>query len=109
MAGVVLVNPRSGPDETSASEVAEHFPGHRVELVTGGQVEEAAREALEEPAEFLAVAGGDGTIRCAAGVLAGTGVPLVPVPAGTRNHFARHVGIESLELAGQAAAGGVRR
>ena len=69
------------------------------------QVEDAVGEG--SPA-FVAVAGGDGTIRCAAGVVAGTEVALVPVPAGTRNHFAKEVGIESLEDAGAAAAEGGR-
>jgi diacylglycerol kinase family enzyme len=109
MSGVVLVNPRSGPDETSVADVRAHFDGHRVELVTGGGVEHATRKAVEEGADFVAVAGGDGTIRCAASVLAASGIPLVPVPAGTRNHFARHVGIETLELAQQAADSGHRR
>ena len=109
MPGVVLVNPRSGPDETSMTDVSAHFPGHRVELVTGGGVEHATRRALEERADFVAVAGGDGTIRCAAAVLAASGIPLLPVPAGTRNHFARHVGIETLELAQEAAEHGERR
>ena len=108
MPGVVLVNPRSGPDETSMTDLNAHFPGHRVELVNGDKIEDATRRALEERADFVAVAGGDGTIRCAAAVLAASGIPLLPVPAGTRNHFARHVGIDTLELAEEAAEHGHR-
>ncbi|HUP84330.1 MAG TPA: diacylglycerol kinase family protein [Acidimicrobiales bacterium] len=108
MSGVVLVNPKSGPDETSPEEVGDHFPGSHVEELQGKEVRRQVEDAIASGAPtFLAVAGGDGTIRCAAGVLAGTDLPLVAIPAGTRNHFAKELGIASLEEAGQAAAGGV--
>lgn len=106
--GVVLVNPHSGPDETSPDEVAAIFPGSSVRELEGQEVKRQVIEAIESmttPA-FLAVAGGDGTIRCAAGVVAGTDLALVPIPAGTRNHFAKEVGIATLEEAAAAAAGG---
>jgi len=105
--GVVIVNPHAGPDETSPADVAAVFPGSELREIEGeavkGQIEQAL--AVSAP-EFVAVAGGDGTIRCAAGVVAGTDVALLPVPAGTRNHFAKAVGIATVEAAGEAAAGG---
>ena len=109
MPGVVLVNPHSGPDETSPSDIAELFPGSRIQEVEGKEVKRQVRDAIErtESPEFVAVAGGDGTIRCAAGIVAGTDLPLLPIPAGTRNHFAREVGIETLEEAGLARSGTV--
>jgi undecaprenyl-diphosphatase len=110
MPGVVLVNPHSGPDETSPSDIAAEFPGSRIQELDGKEVRRQVEDAIEKadgPA-FLAVAGGDGTIRCAAGVVAGTDLPLLPIPAGTRNHFAREVGIPTLEAAGAAQAGGGR-
>jgi undecaprenyl-diphosphatase len=55
------------------------------------------------------VAGGDGTLRAAAERLAGTDVPLLPIPGGTRNHFAIAVGVEDVEAAGKAAAAGAVR
>jgi undecaprenyl-diphosphatase len=42
-------------------------------------------------------------------VLVATGTPLLPIPAGTRNHFARDVGVPELDDAVAAAAGGHRR
>jgi diacylglycerol kinase family enzyme len=53
---------------------------------------------------LLGVAGGDGTHRTAARALAGSNTALVPIPTGTLNHFARRLGIDSVE----AAAGAVR-
>lgn len=109
MPGVVMFNPHSGPEETSATELEEEFPGALLHEIKGKAVKRQVEEAIAQGAPaFLAVAGGDGTIRCAAGVVAGTDLPLLPVPAGTRNHFAREVGIETLEDAGRASAGEVR-
>lgn len=107
--GVILVNPHSGPDETSPDEVAAIFPGSSVRQLDGHEVKRQVTEAIESMASpaFLAVAGGDGTIRCAAGVVAGTDLALLPIPAGTRNHFAKEVGIATLEEAAAAGAGGV--
>jgi diacylglycerol kinase family enzyme len=111
MSGVVLVNPHSGPDETSPSDIAAELPGATIHEIDGKdvkrQVEEAIRSA-DDPA-FVAVAGGDGTIRCAAGVVVDTDLPLLPIPAGTRNHFAREVGIPTLDDAGRASRGEIRK
>ncbi len=41
----------------------------------------------------LAVAGGDGTVGCVAGVAASSGLPLTVIPTGTANDFARATGI----------------
>jgi undecaprenyl-diphosphatase len=105
--GVVIVNPHSGPDETSPEDVGALFPGSVVEELDGEHVRRQLERAVAERSpSFLAIAGGDGTIRCAAGVVAGTDVALLPVPAGTRNHFAKEVGIPTLADAGAAAADG---
>jgi diacylglycerol kinase family enzyme len=107
--GVVLVNPHSGPEETSASDIAERFPGSRIHEIEGHHVRRQVEDAIAatKSPDFVAVAGGDGTIRCAAGVVVGTDLPLLPIPAGTRNHFAREVGIPTLDDAGSAAGGSV--
>ncbi|WP_369045020.1 diacylglycerol/lipid kinase family protein [Sinomonas sp. P10A9] len=52
-----------------------------------------AREALARRAELVVVGGGDGTVRAAAGELAGTGTPLGIVPLGTGNLLCRNLGI----------------
>jgi diacylglycerol kinase (ATP) len=50
-------------------------------------------EALAEGPDVLVAGGGDGTIGCAAGRVAGTGVTLGVLPLGTANDFARTLGI----------------
>jgi len=106
VAGIVLVNPDSGPDPTGVADLVPYFVGHEVVECEPGDLVERIGRAVEEGVDFVGVAGGDGTIRCAAHALAGTGVPLLPIPAGTRNHFAREIGVEDLESAGRAAAAG---
>lgn len=110
MPGVVLVNPHSGPDETSPSDIAAEFPGSRIQEIEGHAVKRQVEDAISGATDpqFLAVAGGDGTIRCAAGVVAGTDLPLLPIPAGTRNHFARELGIPTLADAAKASGGRVK-
>jgi diacylglycerol kinase (ATP) len=52
-----------------------------------------AREALEQGVDVVIAAGGDGTVRCVAEVLAGTGTPMGMVPLGTGNLLARNLGV----------------
>jgi diacylglycerol kinase family enzyme len=70
-----------------------------------------AREALERGASAVVVAGGDGTVRAAAGELAGSGIPLGVVPLGTGNLLARNLGlpIDAPESALDAALGRAER
>jgi diacylglycerol kinase family enzyme len=52
------------------------------------------------------VAGGDGTVAAAAAVAGRRRLPLVVVPTGTLNHFARDVGVYDLQEAVDATAAG---
>jgi undecaprenyl-diphosphatase len=106
--GVVFVNPKAG-SELSADDLRELFPGHRVVDCPDGDIVDHVVEALTEKPDFVAVAGGDGTLRGAAEKLLGSDIPLLPIPGGTRNHFALAVGICDVETAAKAAAAGVVR
>ena len=54
----------------------------------------------------IGVAGGDGTVAAAAAVAGRRELPLVVVPTGTLNHFARDVGVYDLQEAVDAAGAG---
>ncbi|HJQ30350.1 MAG TPA: diacylglycerol kinase family protein [Rubrobacter sp.] len=61
-------------------------------LGPGEDARHAALEAADDGAQSLAVAGGDGSVAAVAGVAVERGLPLVVVPTGTLNHFARDLG-----------------
>ena len=104
MGGIILVNPAAGPDDLSADELRKRFPDHEV-VECDGDITEKVTDALKRGVDFVAVAGGDGTIRSVAEQLSGTDVPLLPIPAGTRNHFAKDVGVADIDDAAAAASG----
>ncbi|MFI5777670.1 bifunctional phosphatase PAP2/diacylglycerol kinase family protein [Nocardia sp. NPDC051570] len=112
---VLLVNPASGDaGYDPADDIAAVLPAARLlRTEPGGDPVEQLERALAERTQDTAavgVAGGDGTVAAVARVALRHGLPLVVVPTGTLNHFARDVGVrglaglaESLE-AGEAVA-----
>jgi len=58
-----------------------------------GALPDRLRQAHDQGADLIVVAGGDGTVACAAAVLANTGAALGIIPAGTANLLARDLGI----------------
>lgn len=66
---------------------------HRVD--DGAQLPGALAEAVGAEPDLVLVGGGDGTIGCAASVLAHTGTTLGVLPLGTANDFARTLEIPS--------------
>jgi undecaprenyl-diphosphatase len=106
---VVAVNPRSGPaNYDPAAEVCRLLPRAEVhELTPGTTVAGLLEEAVHAGrARALGVAGGDGSVAAAAAVAAANGLPLAVLPAGTLNHFARDVGVHTLEEAAAAVVSG---
>ena len=82
-----------------------------IRLTEPEDLDEALGEAAEASGlDAVVAAGGDGTLSCAAGHLAGTDRPLGILPLGTLNHLARDAGIptELDEAAAVIAAGHVR-
>jgi len=81
-----------------------------VQLLDGERLHDAARKAVADGAELVVAGGGDGTISCVAGAIAGTGTILGILPLGTLNHLARDLGIPSaLEDAAKLIASGKTR
>lgn len=52
------------------------------------------REALEAEVDVVIAAGGDGTVRCVAEIMAGTGTAMGLMPLGTGNLLARNLGVD---------------
>ncbi|RZL23146.1 MAG: diacylglycerol kinase [Rhodococcus sp. (in: high G+C Gram-positive bacteria)] len=57
-------------------------------------VADVARNAVDNGADLLGVAGGDGTQALVAAVAAEHGLPYLVISAGTRNHFAADLGLD---------------
>jgi undecaprenyl-diphosphatase len=106
---VVAVNPRSGDgDYDPAEDVRRLLPRAVVlELTAGVTVSDLLGEAARSGrAKALGVAGGDGSVAAAAAVALEHGLPLAVLPAGTLNHFARDVGVTTVEHAAEAVVAG---
>jgi diacylglycerol kinase family enzyme len=94
MAGFLLVNPRSGASSPTADELvaAARERGIAAHVLQPG--EDAADLARRADAQALGVAGGDGSLAAVAAVAVERDIRFVCVPFGTRNHFARDIGLE---------------
>jgi diacylglycerol kinase family enzyme len=102
VAGFLIVNPRSGDgsaDELLAAARAAGIQTHT--LRDGDDLQSIARAA---PAGALGMAGGDGSLAAVADVAIERDLPFVCVPFGTRNHFARDVGLDRDEPVAALAA-----
>jgi undecaprenyl-diphosphatase len=102
---LVVVNLRSGPGEELPDWLA------ALPTTAPDDLEQAVEQcAADGHSVRVIVWGGDGTMRAAARVVAGTDTTLLPAPGGTHNHFAQHVGITNFdELAAAREANVVRR
>jgi diacylglycerol kinase family enzyme len=70
-------------------------------------LEKTARRAAASGIDAVIAAGGDGTISAVAAALVGGSTPLAVLPLGTRNHFAKDLGVPlDLNEAARALAGG---
>ncbi|HEY8373133.1 MAG TPA: phosphatase PAP2 family protein [Pseudonocardiaceae bacterium] len=95
---VVLVNPASGdPVHDPGPQLAAHWPAATL-VYPGSGTDLADRlegilAAGDGRVRAVGVAGGDGSVAAAATVAARHELPLVVVPTGTLNHFARDLGV----------------
>lgn len=106
-----FVNPLAGSAAQASEALAAAGGAFAVQEMAPDALRDALREAVARGARRVVVAGGDGTIATAAGVLAGTGVELALLPGGTLNHFARDHGIptDAAEAVQVAITGVARR
>jgi diacylglycerol kinase family enzyme len=106
---VLFVNPRSGGGAAARARVAERAQEQGIEVVElsgdqdlGGLV----NQAVAGGADALGMAGGDGSLAVVAAAASAHELPFICVPAGTRNHFARDLGLDPGDPAGALRAFG---
>jgi diacylglycerol kinase family enzyme len=94
VAGLLLINPRAGDGRPSADELRAEAERRGVSVHLLREGDDAVRMAREADADALGMAGGDGSLSAVAEVAVSRDLPFVPVPFGTRNHFARDLGLD---------------
>ena len=92
--GFLLVNPRAGSRRPTPRELADEAAARGIETHVLREGDDAAELARASQADALGIAGGDGSIAAVAAVALERSLPLVVVPFGTRNHFARDIGLD---------------
>jgi diacylglycerol kinase family enzyme len=92
--GFLLINPRAGTESPTADELAAAARERGVEAHLLRDGEDASELARAADAEVLGAAGGDGSVATVAAVAVERDLPFVVVPYGTRNHFARDLGLD---------------
>ncbi|HEX6422050.1 MAG TPA: diacylglycerol kinase family protein [Acidimicrobiales bacterium] len=112
-AGVgIVVNRGAGPavgrsDDLPGAVLRAALPAATVvELDGGDSLVDVLGRLADAGCRAIGVAGGDGSINAAAGVAIERGIPLVAVPAGTLNHLARDLGVETVDDAVDALRAG---
>jgi len=92
---VAVVNTAAGEDEEEPADEAlrRELPGARIVRVGPDDDVTDVLDRAAADAEVLAVAGGDGTVGAGADAALRHDVPLLAVPSGTLDHFARALGL----------------
>jgi diacylglycerol kinase (ATP) len=95
----LIHNPDAGDDEQPSGEEILRLiqsTGHAAEYQSSK--EENWHSALKEPAEIIAVAGGDGIVGKVAKRLVGRQIPMAILPIGTANNIATSLGLTNRKL-----------
>ncbi|MDQ2983903.1 MAG: hypothetical protein M3R70_08290 [Actinomycetota bacterium] len=104
MAGFLLINPRSGDDEPGPEELRAEAAARGIETRLLEPEDDLAELARAADADVLGMAGGDGSLGAVAAVALERDLPFVVVPFGTRNHFARDLGLDNNDPLGALEA-----
>jgi diacylglycerol kinase family enzyme len=104
LGGLLLINPRAGSAAgPAAAELRDEALAREIEARILREGEDPAEHARTADAEILGAAGGDGSVATVAAVAIERGLPFVCVPYGTRNHFARDLGLDRNDPIGALA------
>jgi diacylglycerol kinase family enzyme len=106
---VLFVNPKSGGGKAATADIAAIATQRGIHvrvLERGDDLTELAKDAIADGADVVGIAGGDGSLAYVATATINTQVPFVCIPAGTRNHFARDLGLDRSDIVGALGAFG---
>jgi len=95
--GVLFVNPKSGDGKATRLGLvgeADRLGIRTVTLEKGDDLRALAEQAVQDGADALGMAGGDGSQAVVASVAAAHGLPFICIPTGTRNHLALDLGLD---------------
>jgi diacylglycerol kinase family enzyme len=111
---VLFINPMSGGGKAGRARLAEAARERGIEpvvLTPGDDLAALVERAVAGDADALGMAGGDGSLAVVASAACTHRLPFVCIPAGTRNHFARDLGLAPNDLVGalEAFTDGVER
>jgi diacylglycerol kinase family enzyme len=112
--GVLIMNPKSGGGKVEKFDLVNEARRRGVEPVVlreGIDLLQLAADIIENGADVIGMAGGDGSQALVATIASEKNVPYVCVPAGTRNHFALDLGLDRTDVVGalDAFTDGVER
>jgi diacylglycerol kinase family enzyme len=91
---LLLINPRAGTESPTTEELRDEALARGIDAHVLEEGEDIAELAGGADVEVLGAAGGDGTVASVAAVASERDLPFVVVPYGTRNHFARDLGLD---------------
>jgi diacylglycerol kinase family enzyme len=100
---VLFMNPKSGGGKVGRFHLVDVCAARGIEgvlLQPGDDLAALAEDAIRRGADVVGMAGGDGSQATVATVASRYGVPHVCIPAGTRNHFARDLGLDIEDVVG---------
>ena len=110
--GVLIMNLKSGGGKAEKFKLVDECRARGIEPVVlkpGNDLLQLARDAIDRGADVVGMAGGDGSQALVASIAAERGVPMVVIPAGTRNHFALDIGLDRDDVVGALDAYGEAR
>jgi diacylglycerol kinase family enzyme len=107
--GVLIMNLKSGGGKAERFRLEAECRGRGIEPVVlqpGDDLTRLAHDAIDRGADVIGMAGGDGSQALVASVAGERDVPMVVVPAGTRNHLALDLGLDRDDVVGALDAYG---
>jgi diacylglycerol kinase family enzyme len=110
--GALIMNLKSGGGKAERFHLEDECRARGIEpivLQRGDDLLQLARDAIDGGADVVGMAGGDGSQALVASIAAERGVPMVVIPAGTRNHFALDIGLDRDDVVGALDAYGEAR